>query len=84
LSSTPVTSTVTLHIASSKQRIVSGNLTIINRVYTSRLSNSSSKEYIEMAKEVNSSVSDTKTTIKSFRLKGETMLTKLYSFSNHI
>ncbi|CAB3990071.1 serine-rich adhesin for platelets-like [Paramuricea clavata] len=56
LSSTPVTSTVTLPIALSKQRIMSGNLTIINRVYTSELSNSSSKEYIEMAKEVNSSL----------------------------
>ncbi len=54
LSSTPVTSTVR---PTAEQRIMSCNVTIVNRVYTRELSNSSSKEYIEMAKEVKSSVS---------------------------
>ena len=56
MSSTPVSSTVRLPIALAKERIVSCNATITNRVYTNQLSNSSSQEYIELAKEVKSTV----------------------------
>ena len=53
-------STVRLPIALSKQRVMSCNATITNRVYTSELSDSSSSEYIELAREVQSTVSSTK------------------------
>ena len=60
VSSVPVTSTVRIPTALSQQRIVSFNVTIVNRTYTSQLSNRSSKEYIEIAGEVKTAVSNTK------------------------
>ena len=60
VSSIPVTSIVRIPTALSQQRIVSFNVTIVNRTYTSQLSNRSSKEYIKIAGEVKTAVSDTK------------------------
>ena len=57
LFSSPISSTVSIPIPLSKQRIISCNATITNRVYTNQLSNRSSQEYIELAKEVKTSVS---------------------------
>jgi hypothetical protein len=56
-SSTPVTSTIRVPVVESKQRIVECNVTIVNKVYTRQLSNSSSKQYTEMVKEIKPSVS---------------------------
>ena len=56
LSSVPATSVANVPVAQSKQRIVSCNLTIINREYTSELSNTSSEKYVQMVNEVKSSV----------------------------
>ena len=72
LSNTPISSTVNIPVALSKQRVVSCNATIMNREYTNPLSDSSSNEYEELATELKSSVSVTKIILlygKSFRMK---------------
>ena len=58
VSSVLAASTASPPVAFSKQRIVAINMTISNKVYTNQLSNKSSKEYTELAREVIRTVGD--------------------------